>query len=162
MIKKRIYFWRYIPNFLNYIKKEYKNRLNDYFYVYIFDTREKMYEYVDEYNQKCGENIDEHDYNALTKAYCKMKFDKDNNMIMTGNHGIIFFFKECTTAIELTHETGHIVINYFDYIIKEKKDLFGNHNDDFSEIENNNHDIEELFCYMSGYICNSINAVLLE
>lgn len=153
MLKGKVYLWHHLPNCLfKDLKTKYKHRLNDYYQVFVFDTRKEMYEFADKAeNQKL-----DRDYGARTYCFYRNYYDAETmELVKTSNiHGYMYFVLENLTFNAIAHETAHAVLGY---IGREMPDILKYIREyDYNEITNDALVSEEIFAYMSGNMSNDI------
>lgn len=150
--KFRVYLWKYINKemFKDIIEK-YKDRINDYVTVMIYEKYEDMYNKVDEIE----ENKIERNYVGRTYMYRLPLIDEEEKVIGYGKS--CGFIHLCDENKELSyetvsHEVAHCVIGYFSRFLYKDNPI----KEMPSEYDGEASDYEELFCYMTGNINNAI------
>lgn len=148
----RVYIWEYIDkNMFKDIIEKYKDRIDDYVTVMIYEKYEDMYNKVDEIEEEKQER------NYIGRTYMFRQRLEDEEGEFKGYGKKCGFIHLCDENKELTyeavsHEVAHCVIGYFSrYLYKDNpiKEISEEHNGFAS-------DYEELFCYMTGNINNTI------
>ncbi len=160
MIAFIVKIWTNIPKqFKNYMGKVADK--NDYFRVYIFDTKENMYDYVDKVEKKKIER----DYAGRCLSFVRYFVeDKTNKIYYSNKCGNIYFVRGRLGGSVVSHECGHAVIGYFNRRIENYKEIFEDSvREDYKEYcdgidvqEANIKDYDELFCYMLGELVGKI------
>ena len=155
MVKGKVYLWRHLPNRLfKEVKDSYKDRLGDYYNVYIFDNREDMYKGV----EKIEKTTIDRDYGARTLCFQLNYYDvKTNELVKRGNlHGNLYFDNEHLTFSHIAHECSHAIIGYFGRELHEYMENINNY-DYFKDSLDDDSDIsEELYCYMVGNVSDKV------
>lgn len=144
--------WKHTNNYvLKDIRNKYKDRLNDYMNVYIYENNEEMYRNVNKIEKaNIGNN-----YQARTWRFTRIYENKGKGIVKVCPYsGNLYFSMEDLSTKVITHECGHAVLGYINRKIKEKLDIFSEDNDGY--------DIEELFCYMLGSIASQINEFIVK
>ena len=153
MTKGKVYLWHHLPNCLfKDLKTKYKHRLNDYYKVFVFDTRKEMYEFAD----KVEKQKLERDYGARTYCFYRNYYDVETmELVKTSNiHGYMYFVLENLTFNAIAHESAHAVLGYIGREMPEILKFIRDY--DYNDITNDALVSEEVFAYMSGNMSNDI------
>lgn len=155
----RIYIWKDIKDnemFKEIVDKN-KNRINDYINVMAFDKYKEMYDKVDKIESGCENQPtnNNRDYEGRTLMCRKQLYEDDKPEIWDYSkaQGFIFLCDEKgITFNTVSHEVGHVVLEYFGAYFKDKLKLR------CYDEEEGEKDIlyEELFCYITGSLNNQI------
>lgn len=156
----RIYIWRDIKDdeMFKDIVEANKDRINDYFTVFIFNKFDDMYKKVREIE---GE-IEFRDGNDLEDNYagrtlvCRQQLYEDDKPEVWGYskaQGFIYLCdEERLTFNTVSHEVGHAVIGYMGAYFNDKFKFAS-----YIEAKNEENILyEELFCYITGSLNNQI------
>lgn len=151
MLKFRIYIFEDIKEneMFKDIVKEYKERLNDYYTIYIFDKFDDMYNFAD----KIEKDKLRRDYSGRTFCYQQLLLEDNKEIGYCKTHGNIYLCNENNnlTYGTIQHEVSHAIIGYFNRHLLKNNPIYKHNWENEDEFIN-----EELFCYMVGYMCNVI------
>lgn len=156
MLKGKVYLWHHLPDCLfKDLKEKYKIRKNDYYQVFVFDTRKEMYDFVDKKEKKTLER----DYNARTLCFYNNYYSVETNeLVKTGNiHGYLFFNEEHLTFDAISHEATHAVLGYIGRELPEVLKFIRKFK--YNDLSSDAIIYEELVCYMIGHMSNDIISV---
>ncbi len=156
MIKGKVYLWHHLPNCLfKDLKTKYKHRLNDYYKVFVFDTRKEMYEFAD----KAEKMKLERDYGARTYCFYRNYYDAETmELVKTSNiHGYMYFVLENLTFNAIAHESTHAVLGYIGREMPEILKFIREY--DYSDLTNDAIVSEEIMAYMIGNMSNDVISI---